>query len=345
MVAKSAEIHTLLPVPAPYRVFGSELSPYSVKVRSYLRFKGIPHEWIVRSRENVAEFQRHARLPLIPLVLTPEGDALQDSTPILERLEAEHPEPSIHPADPALAFLSALLEEYGDEWGNKPMFHYRWRYEADQRSAADRIARENLPGAPEAAIAELAGGVVERMVPRLNFVGSADATCEQIEGSFRRLATFLERHLADRPYLFGARPAFADFGVAPQVYECASDPTPGAWLKQHAPTVLAWTQRMLDPKLEGEFETWDSLADTLSPVFSQEVAGLFLPWSDANARALADGREEFAVELEGRRFVQRPQKYHAKSLAALRGRYAGVSDRSTLDSVLEETGCRRWLAA
>ncbi|MBI3798992.1 MAG: glutathione S-transferase family protein, partial [Deltaproteobacteria bacterium] len=33
----------------PYRIFGAELSPYSVKVRSYCRYKGIPHRWIIRS--------------------------------------------------------------------------------------------------------------------------------------------------------------------------------------------------------------------------------------------------------------------------------------------------------
>ncbi|MBM4270528.1 MAG: glutathione S-transferase domain-containing protein, partial [Deltaproteobacteria bacterium] len=56
-----------------HRIFGAENSPYSVKVRSYFRYKGIPHEWIVRSAATQAEFQKHAKLPLIPLVVTPEG--------------------------------------------------------------------------------------------------------------------------------------------------------------------------------------------------------------------------------------------------------------------------------
>src|SRR5580658_8322613 len=30
-----------------YRIFGAELSPYSVKVRSWFRHKGIPHQWII----------------------------------------------------------------------------------------------------------------------------------------------------------------------------------------------------------------------------------------------------------------------------------------------------------
>ena len=42
----------------PYRIFGSEMSPYSVKVRSYFRYKRIPHEWIVRSAANMEEYRR-----------------------------------------------------------------------------------------------------------------------------------------------------------------------------------------------------------------------------------------------------------------------------------------------
>ncbi|MDG2071034.1 MAG: glutathione S-transferase N-terminal domain-containing protein [Pseudomonadales bacterium] len=62
-----------------YKIFGSELSPYSIKVRSYFRYKGIPHEWTPRTPDNIEEFQRFAKLPLVPLVVTPEETGLQDS--------------------------------------------------------------------------------------------------------------------------------------------------------------------------------------------------------------------------------------------------------------------------
>ena len=114
-----------------YRIFGSEMSPYSVKVRSYFRYKTIPHAWIPRRADSEDEYRRLAKLPIVPTVATPDDEGLQDSTPILEALEARFPEPSIHPADPALAFLSALIEEFGDEWGNKLMFHHRWFADID----------------------------------------------------------------------------------------------------------------------------------------------------------------------------------------------------------------------
>jgi glutathione S-transferase len=208
-----------------YRLFGAELSPYSIKVRSYLRYKQLPHDWIVRSQANEDEFRGLAKLPLVPLLVMPDGSVLQDSTPIIERLEQVHPEPSIHPPGPVAAFVSALLEEYGDEWGNKPMFHYRWAYEPDQASAARRIAGEMMPGIDKATLAPAVEMVRARMVPRLSFVGSSDATRPAIEGSFLRLASILEEHLAGRPYVFGGRPAFADFGLYPQIRQAATDPT------------------------------------------------------------------------------------------------------------------------
>src|SRR5262245_41011397 len=184
----------------PYRIFGAELSPYSVKVRSYCRYKGIPHHWILRSAAVQEEYNKYAKLPLIPLVVTPEGKGIQDSTPIIEHLESLYPEPSIHPTDPVTRFISALMEEFGDEWGNKWMFHYRWAREVDQLSAAGRIGRMMMPQADEQQHARLQAQVLDRMVKRVGFVGSNAQTAAQIEESFLEGIEQLEAHLRDRPY-------------------------------------------------------------------------------------------------------------------------------------------------
>src|ERR1700751_5759891 len=131
-----------------YRIFGAEMSPYSVKVRSYLRYKAVPHQWILCNAETQADCQAHAKLPIVPLVVTPDGTGIQDSTPIIDQMEKLLPEPSIHP-DGIAGFVSALIEEFGDEWGNKWMFHYRWAREVDQICSAGRIARMRAPKANE----------------------------------------------------------------------------------------------------------------------------------------------------------------------------------------------------
>jgi len=328
-----------------YRIFGSELSPYSVKVRSYCRYKGIPHEWILRAPGNEDEFQRYAKLPLIPLVVTPEGAGLQDSTPIIEALEARFPAPALDPSEPVTAFVSALLEEYGDEWVNKPMFHFRWLAPEDQISAATRIASSRFALAEGPALNKAVDSIRERMVPRLSFVGSSPETAPVIEGSFRRLIGLLERHFAVRPFLFGTRPALGDFGLFAQLYECATDPTAGAILRAEAPAVEAWCRRMLEPAQGGAFELWPALAPTLEPILAGEVAGVFLPWSAANADAVKAGAERFEVSLRGEAFAQAPQKYHARSLAALRARYVKSAGDPLCRAVMERTGCHAWLAA
>lgn len=327
-----------------HRLFGSELSPYSVKVRSYLRYKGLPHEWILRTPAVQAEFQKYAKLPLIPLLVTPQGEGMQDSTPIIERLEARHAEPSIMPADAALAFLSALLEEYGDEWGNKWMFHYRWRYQPDVWATAERIAHQMAGAQGTLAVAQARAAVADRMTGRLGFVGSNAETEPTIEASFRRALTLLEAHLQARPYVLGGRPAMADFGLWAQFYEAATDPTPGAIMRASAPSVMAWVQRMLDPKGDGDFEVWTALAPTLVPLLKEEVSGLFLPWSAANAAAIAGGQKSFSMNLAGTTWTQEPQKYHARSLAELQRKYAAVRGAPGLDSLLADGGCLPFLS-
>lgn len=327
-----------------YRIYGSELSPYSVKVRSFFRLKGIAHDWIPRSPAVQAEFQRYAKLPLVPLVVTPDGEGVQDSTPILERFEASYREPSVVPADPALAFVSALLEEYGDEWGNKWMFHYRWRYQPDIWSTSERIARQMMGEQGTLAVAQARAAVAERMTGRLGFVGSNEKTQPLIEASFEKALGLVEAHLATRPYLLGARPAMADFGLWAQLYEAATDPTPGAIMRASAPKVMGWVQRMLEPSAEGEFESLAALTPTLMPLVKDEVAGLFLPWSQANAEAIQRGDRSFTLKLGGTDWSQEPQKYHARSLAEIRRKYAAARGAAGLEPLLEQSGCLRWLA-
>lgn len=327
-----------------YRIFGSELSPYSVKVRSFFRFKGIEHTWIPRSPAVQAEFQKYAKLPLVPLVVTPKDEGLQDSTPILERIEAAHREPSVVPDDPALAFVSALLEEYGDEWGNKWMFHYRWRYQPDVWSTAERIARQMAGAEDTLAIAQARAAVAERMMGRLGFVGSNDKTQPLIETSFKKATALLDAHLATRPYVLGGRPAMADFGLWGQFYEAATDPTPGALLRASAPHVMAWVKRMLSPKVEGPFEALAALSPTLQPLLKEEVAELFLPWSQANTQAIERGDKSFTMKLGAAEWTQEPQKYHARSLAEIRRKYAAAKDALGLQAVLAESGCLKGLA-
>ena len=322
-----------------YRIYGGELSPFSVKVRSYFRYKQIPHEWIVRNAETMADYQKFAKIPIIPLVVTPEEKGLQDSTPIMDAIDELFPDPSTHPDDPIASFVSVLLEEFGDEWGNKWMFHLRWARPEDQQSAGGRIAATMAPRGDEQARLAVREKIIERMLGRTFFVGSSEQTAPQIESSFREAIAQLEAHLSGRLYLFGARPSFGDFGLWGQIYNAWTDPTGAAWIENDAPNLLDWIHRMLWPRAEGDFESWSSLEKTLEPFLARQVGALFLPWTVANAAALAAGEDEFSVELDGRTFTQQPQKYHAKSLQVIRERYAAVEDKNALDPVLERTGC------
>ena len=225
------------------------------------------------------------------------------------------------------------------------MFHYRWRYQPDVWSTAERIAEQMMGAQGTLAVAQARAAVASRMMGRLGFVGSNEKTQPLIEASFARALALIEAHLASRPYLLGGRPAMADFGVWAQLYEAATDPTPGEIMRALAPNVMAWIQRMLSPRCEGEFEALAALAPTLMPLLTDEVGALFLPWSAANAAAIGRGDKSFTMELGGAQWTQEPQKYHARSLAEIRRKFAVAKDAAGLEPLLAQSRCLSILAA
>jgi glutathione S-transferase len=335
-----------------YKLYGSENSPYSVKVRAFCEYKGIPHQWLLRGQHQ-DDYARVAKIPIVPALELPDGGGMQDSTPIMEYLDARFPEPSVHPADPALRFLSELVEEFGDEWGNKWMFHYRWRRKRDIDTVSRRLAAEAFPQhahGPEER-AEAAQFFAERMGAtspsggRGFAVGSNDVTAPMIEEFFVVAIGLLDAHLSSRPFLFGTRPAFGDFGLGHQLNQALMDPTAGDLLRQKAPHVVTWCTAMASlsshDSSSGDFETWSSLQPTLEPFLSRSISR-FLIWSEANAAALARGSKDMTVDLgDGNLWQQTvggPQKYHAKSLRVLQAKFAAAKSAG-LTTVLDRCGC------
>ena len=330
-----------------YRLIGRPESGYSVKVRSALRYKGVDFAWLDRFRERKL-YQQHATVQLIPLVLLPDGAPMQDSTPILEHLEARHASPSFHPEDPALRFLSELMEEYGDEWVNKLMFHYRWGYPADQQRRGESLAAGLVEGSGLGWLKPLLVPIakrliIRRMIPRMAFAGANENNAPLLIESFADLVELLEVHLSHRPYLFGARPAFGDFGLWGQLYQAWIDPSCEAILNQRAPNVVRWIRRMDDPTSEGEFERLDALAPTLKPIFEREVGPRFLAWSDANQAAWAADNARTELTMGNRRYYQKTFKYPARALGILRAKFEKAADSPELRDFLRATGCLRYL--
>jgi len=83
----------------------------------------------------------------------------------------------------------------------------------------------------------------------------------------------------------------------------------------------------------------------IARLLREEVGTCFLPWADANAKAVVAGAPTFTVKIDGVDFSQETQKYHAKSLAEIRRKYALVSGNTALNAVLADSDCLRWLAS
>jgi glutathione S-transferase len=319
-----------------YRLFGAETSPYSVKVRSFLRYKGVDFEWIGRSKATEEEFAAMAKVPTVPLLVSPNRPANQDSTSILATVEADHAEPSAVPDDAACAALALLLEDYADEWLNKLMFFNRWSQKPDRELAGDRTMEQLLDGDLPRAKKKTRDQIVKRMRDRLPLVGVEKKNEKTLKPSFERFFTLLNAHLEKSLFLFGGRPSAADFALAGQVAQLLMDPTPGDWLRANAPFVTAWSEFMEAPKAGGPFAPLSELEETLLPLFRDEVAVTYLPWARANMAAAEAKEDRVALKLDGKAYEQVTQHYAARAFKSVQAAVKSAAKADGLQAFLEK---------
>lgn len=341
----------------PIRVQGLHGSPYTRKMLAVLRFRRLPYRFIINfpqypdapgNGEERAQLPK-PKVPLLPTLYLPDDSgtlqAVTDSTPIIRRLEDDFEGRSVIPYDPVLGFLNYLLEDYADEWLTRCMFHYRWHHAADIEKAGQILPLYLRVDLPADELKAFIAQFTKRQIERLHVVGSNDATAPTIEASYLRLLQLLEAHLQTSPFLFGHRPASADFALMGQL-SCLThfDPTPMRLCERWAPRVYAWVERLEDLcGYEIQESDWHSqpsaLPDSLMALL-REVARTHMPQMLANARAVAAGDASFTTEIEGRRWTQPSFAYQLKCLRWTREEFSALAgnDQSRARALLAATG-------
>lgn len=256
-----------------YRLFTWELSYFSGKVRAYLRYKermgdlGEGFEDILATPELLFNLLTPATgSAAIPQMQTNDGSWVQDSSDIIDFIEARHDKVPVAPSvtdAPRQALVSYLVEMLADEWMVVPGFWERWHYSlpdvepnhlnynamqwgsvfaagapGDERLAAGASMFEEMFGLSEA-----------RTNPRgtyagLVHLGCTEATEQAWWASMENILSLLDTHFGAHDFLLGGLPSLGDFGLLGPLYaHVYRDATSGFMLRTQHPIVSEWVER------------------------------------------------------------------------------------------------------
>ncbi|HSW12059.1 MAG TPA: glutathione S-transferase family protein [Solimonas sp.] len=263
----------------PYVMHGWHLSFFSGKTRAYLRYKGVPfvdHE--VDALTLMWKIPRKTGAAVMPVVVTPEGEWLQDTKDIAEAIERRFPQAPVLPSTPRQRIAAMLIEAWADEWWIPVAMHYRWVYPENYALFEADGGNALLPGFPRVVKNRLVAYAANKMRSYLPAVGIVPEQYAVMERWTENMLDVLDRHFQHMPFLFGTRPSVADFGlIGPMYGHLARDPWPKRELVEPRPHLKRWVERMNAPQpCSGEFLADDAIPDTLQPVFDA-LFGEFYP--------------------------------------------------------------------
>jgi len=256
------------------RLHSWRVSPYSAKVRSYLRWKGVPFEDVAPSVRVLASTIRSAvGKAIMPTVLLDDGTWLQDSSEIIDTLETRLPGVSITPPGDRQRLVNLLLELHGDEWLPMVALHYRWNKPENRAFAMHEFGRDGFPWVPGPLARLMVRPVAKRMQSYLPVLGIDEVTSGGLEFYTLGLLKQLDAHFAEHPYLFGTRPALADFALYGPLWAHLYRDVGTTKLFEDLPHLQSWITRMLTPTGEpGAFLEDDAVPPTLEPILARLLA-------------------------------------------------------------------------
>lgn len=293
----------------PYDLFVFHRSYFCGKMLAYLRYKEIPHRPIYKDLATIgATLTEHTGLRQLPVIRTPEGQWMNDTTPMMEWFENRYSDHSVLPDDPVNAFLTRLLEDYADEWLWRPAILSRWESREDRSYYQSLFVHEFLGGFwSKNRFSRVIAGRLVLKHQRDKFLYGDGLTAENREhvwSIYTNILNRLETIFQQQPYLLGDKPCLADFGFFGSMFwHFGNDPAPNRIMQDRAPGVYEWVARlwnMTASKAENSsFQTVPCQAPSHWGALLEDVCKNYLPYLHANAQAYEKGLQRFNDSRDG----------------------------------------------
>ncbi len=176
-------------------LWGSELSPFALKLSAMLTWAGLDHRWLpgeggrLENLRAIALIQRAKRAktvlrhggadeldeyPAVPFLIDEKRHVHYDSTALAGWIDVTRPAPggSLIPDEPAVEFVARYIDEAFDEFGLYMVHHNRWVLSAGKNDAGDRFAAEFTRLLPRLAGPRISRHIAARQTRRLPYLFS-----------------------------------------------------------------------------------------------------------------------------------------------------------------------------
>lgn len=252
----------------PWTFYGAPMSYFSGKIRPALQYKKIEFAEIWPDREVQKEIQEKTGVRFIPVLETPDGEILQDSPRMLERLEELVPSPAIFPEDPAVRIVAEVLQDFFDDVLVAQALHWRWSFPEQRAWVEEDWAGVFGPLTPKLA-AQMSGA--------LPFVGVTEKTREATEEWMGLFVDLLDAHFQESRYLLGDVITVADYALfGPMFAHFARDPVPARMIRDRAPMLMAWVHEVSAAGPPAPWAGPPEVRETLAPILA-EAGKFFVP--------------------------------------------------------------------
>lgn len=205
-------------------------SPFCLKVRSLLDYKGVPFRRRRLDPGGLARMIRRGGTGKVPAIEL-DGRLITDSTDIALAIEERWPDPPVVPTDPRMRAQCMALEDWADESLYWLGIHCQWVDPEGLKKVHLAFGRS--------APARLVAAVYRRRVERqLHGQGTGRKSTEHVRRDLERALDTVEGLLEPGPWLLAEGPLLCDFAVGAQMVYLSRTPRGGP-LVEARPSIVA----------------------------------------------------------------------------------------------------------